>query len=104
MPSKKVTMEDVAREAGVSKATVSYCISHTRPIREETRRRVRAAIEKLGYQAICDRRNVQKKFIAFQKFVTGLKNRATIEYYDESLKPEILKKQIQDKFKDRIEI
>ena len=67
MPSKKVTMEDVAREAGVSKATVSYCISHTRPIREETRRRVRTAIEKLGYQAICDRRNVQKKFIAFLK-------------------------------------
>ena len=64
MPAKQVTMDDVAREAGVSKATVSYCISHDRPIREETRKKVRDAIEKLGHQPICDRRQTKKKIIA----------------------------------------
>ncbi|MBO5309411.1 MAG: LacI family DNA-binding transcriptional regulator [Lentisphaeria bacterium] len=67
MPSKKITMADVAREAGCSKATVSYCISHSRPIKEETRLRVKAVIERLGYQPICDRRQVKKKFIAVIK-------------------------------------
>jgi len=61
---KKITMNDVAREAGCSKATVSYCITHNRPIGEETSRRVRAAIEKLGYRPDSDRRSLGKKNIA----------------------------------------
>ncbi len=61
---KKVSMVDVAKEAGCSKTTVSYCITHNKPIGEETRRRVRAAIEKLGYQPAGDRRALDKKNIA----------------------------------------
>ena len=38
----------------------------------------------------------QKKFMAFQKFVKGLKDNATIEFYDESLKPDVLRKQIEE--------
>ena len=39
----------MAAKAGVSTATVSYVLNGTRGTREETRRRVMAAIEELGY-------------------------------------------------------
>ncbi|MCS6827253.1 MAG: LacI family transcriptional regulator [Caldilinea sp.] len=44
------TMHDVARRANVSLSTVSYAINGTRPISEETRRRIFAAMKELGYQ------------------------------------------------------
>lgn len=44
------TIKDVAREAGVSIATVSYAINKTRPINPETAARVLKAIEKLNYR------------------------------------------------------
>lgn len=43
------TIEDVAREAGVSISTVSYALSGKRSISEGTRTRVLAAAHKLGY-------------------------------------------------------
>ena len=49
MPANRVTMKDVAREAGVTSAAVSYALSGKRPISEETRRRVEQAIKRLGY-------------------------------------------------------
>lgn len=50
-PSEKVTGADVALAAGVSRATVSYVLNDTagQSIPEETRARVKAAAEKLGY-------------------------------------------------------
>ena len=45
-----ITSKDVARIAGVSQSTVSYVMSGKRPISEETRQRVLAAIEELTYQ------------------------------------------------------
>ncbi|WP_246207549.1 LacI family DNA-binding transcriptional regulator [Tsukamurella spumae] len=42
-------MADVARLAGVTRSTVSYTISGSRPISDETRRRVLAAMEELDY-------------------------------------------------------
>jgi DNA-binding LacI/PurR family transcriptional regulator len=44
------TMIDVAKRAGVALSTVSYAINGTRPISEETRQRVFAAMEELGYK------------------------------------------------------
>lgn len=44
------TMHDVARRANVSISTVSYAINGTRPITEETRQRIFAAMEELGYR------------------------------------------------------
>ncbi|MFJ9565266.1 LacI family DNA-binding transcriptional regulator [Streptomyces fuscichromogenes] len=44
------TSKDVARLAGVSQSTVSYVMTGKRPISEETRRRVQAAIDLLSYQ------------------------------------------------------
>lgn len=48
---RRVTSTDVAREAGVSRATVSYILNGTgnQPIRESTRRRVLDAARTLGY-------------------------------------------------------
>ena len=49
-PKNRVTRDDVAREAGVSPATVSYVINNgPRPVATETRQRVEAAIDRLGY-------------------------------------------------------
>ncbi|MFJ6516792.1 LacI family DNA-binding transcriptional regulator [Streptomyces filamentosus] len=45
-----VTLAEVARHAGVSASTVSYVLSGKRPISGPTRERVRASIERLGYQ------------------------------------------------------
>ncbi len=44
------TMQDVAKQAGVAVSTVSYAINGTRPISEETRQRIFAAMEELGYR------------------------------------------------------
>ncbi|TYL46960.1 LacI family DNA-binding transcriptional regulator [Marinomonas sp. IMCC 4694] len=43
------TINEVASAAGVSKATVSRVLSGTTPVKEETRARILAAIETLGY-------------------------------------------------------
>jgi DNA-binding LacI/PurR family transcriptional regulator len=42
-------MHDVAKRAGVALSTVSYALNGTRPISEETRLRILAAMEELGY-------------------------------------------------------
>ena len=47
---KRVTIYDVAQEAGVSLATVSRVINGLDIVREETRVKVETAIEKLGYK------------------------------------------------------
>jgi LacI family transcriptional regulator len=45
-----VTIHDVARQAGVSIATVSHALSGNRSISQETKRRVRAWADRLGYR------------------------------------------------------
>lgn len=46
----RVTRADVAKEANVSTATVSYVLNNTHNLPEETRNRVLDAVEKLGYK------------------------------------------------------
>ncbi len=48
--SRPVRITDVAREAGVSGATVSYVLNHKGNIAPETRTRVKEAIERLNYK------------------------------------------------------
>ncbi|MGY3062291.1 LacI family transcriptional regulator [Streptomyces sp. TE3672] len=50
--ARRVTMSDVARHAGVSRTTVSFVLNERADagIPEETRRRIRASIEELGYR------------------------------------------------------
>jgi LacI family transcriptional regulator len=45
-----ITIKDIAREAGVSTATVSYVINGTRPVLPEKRNRVLEVIAKTDYQ------------------------------------------------------
>ena len=47
---KRVTIADVAKLSGVSISTVSYALSNKRPISEETRLRIREAIQELDYR------------------------------------------------------
>lgn len=51
MAGKKVTIKDVAREAGVSVATVSYVVNGRTDLRisDETRKRVLHVINLLNY-------------------------------------------------------
>lgn len=44
------TMRDVARQAGVSVATVSYVINNTKTVSPATRSRIVAAMDELGYR------------------------------------------------------
>ncbi len=50
MDRKPVTLEDVAARSGVSRQTVSRAINGKADIRAETRDRVMAAVEELGYR------------------------------------------------------
>lgn len=62
---KRVTIYEVAKEAGVSLATVSRVINGSDVVRSETKERVEAAIEKLGYKP-----NAIAQGLALQKTTT----------------------------------
>lgn len=47
---KKLTMKDIAKEAGVSKATVSRVINHTKPVSAEIRQKVEKVINEYNYK------------------------------------------------------
>lgn len=57
----RVTIKDVAREAGVSQSTVSHFLNHTAPLSIETKQRIREAIKKLRYRPHVVARNFKKK-------------------------------------------
>ncbi|MFI6323763.1 LacI family DNA-binding transcriptional regulator [Nonomuraea sp. NPDC050556] len=48
--AEKVTIADVARDAGVSRQTVSNVLNSPEIVKEETRQRVLASVEALGYR------------------------------------------------------
>jgi LacI family transcriptional regulator len=50
MTKQRVTMQDVAHEAGVSLMTVSRVINNKDGISEATRQRIQAIIDRLGYR------------------------------------------------------
>jgi DNA-binding LacI/PurR family transcriptional regulator len=55
-------MADIARRAGVSPSTVSYALSGRKPVSPESLRRVRQAVEELGY-----RRNAAARALASRR-------------------------------------
>lgn len=62
---KRVTIYDVAKEAGVSLATVSRVINGSDVVKAPTRERVQAAVDKLGYKP-----NAIAQGLALQKTTT----------------------------------
>jgi DNA-binding LacI/PurR family transcriptional regulator len=96
--SAKVTIATVARHARVSRQTVSNVINSPHLVREETRERVRAAIQALGYrasQAARQMRTGRSRLIAariepardgingsvFDRFLHGLTEAAALDGY-----------------------
>ena len=69
-----VTIRDVARAASVSVATVSRVLNGKEPVREETRSRIRAVVEKLAgkYEA---------PLVRFQKLFDEATKRAPADYW-----------------------
>ncbi|WIE55924.1 LacI family DNA-binding transcriptional regulator [Curtobacterium sp. MCBD17_003] len=59
MPVQRIA--DVARHAGVSTSTVSYVLSGNRPISAETRRRVEASIDALGFIPHAGARSIRRR-------------------------------------------
>lgn len=55
-----MNISEVARRCGVSRSTVSYALSGKRAISEETRKRVLAAIDELGYRPAAVHRGQRK--------------------------------------------
>lgn len=69
------TINQVARKAGVSKATVSRVINDSKPVRPETRQRVLKAIEELGFRPSSTARSlVYKKSRTLGVIVTDIDN------------------------------
>lgn len=58
---RNVTIRDVAREAGVSTATVSRVLNHSLAVTDDAAARVHAAIERLGYVPNSIARSLKKE-------------------------------------------
>ncbi|NUR88904.1 MAG: LacI family DNA-binding transcriptional regulator [Nonomuraea sp.] len=94
--AEKVTIADVARHANVSRQTVSNVLNTPEVVREETRERVRQAVEELGYrvnQAARRMRTGRSRLLAvraehtqdgmnvFDRFLHGLTESAALSGY-----------------------
>ena len=67
-PGKRATINDVAREAQVSKKTVSRVINQSPFVKEDTREKVNAVIKTLGFTP-----DPQARGLAFRRsFLVGL--------------------------------
>lgn len=61
-PKRAVTIKDVASEVGVAPSTVSRTLQNHSSISEETKEKVRKAMDKLGYVPNVAARNLAKKY------------------------------------------
>ncbi|CDI48917.1 LacI family DNA-binding transcriptional regulator [Clostridium tetani] len=69
------TINDVAREAGVSISTVSRVLNNNYPVKEETRKKIEEAIEKLNYKPnMLARSLITKKTSTIGVIVPGITN------------------------------
>ncbi len=57
----RVTINEVAKRAGVSKSTVSHVLNKTRAVEEPTRQKVLKAVEELGYRPSLVARSLKSK-------------------------------------------
>jgi LacI family transcriptional regulator len=66
--SRRVTIKEVAEQAGVSTQTVSRVLNHRPDVAPETRRRVQEIIDRLGYQAS----NIARSLVQGRSFTLGV--------------------------------
>jgi LacI family transcriptional regulator len=66
--TKRVTLQDVAREAGVSPMTVSRVINNTGRISDETRKYIREVVNRMGYRPS----RVARSLVTNKTFLIGL--------------------------------
>jgi LacI family transcriptional regulator len=66
--SRRVTIREVAEQAGVSTQTVSRVLNHRPDVAPETRRRVQEIIDRLGYQAS----NIARSLVQGRSFTLGV--------------------------------
>lgn len=78
MKDKKITIKEVAAEAGVSIATVSYVVNNIDKVTEETKARVNLAIEKLKYEPNITARNLVKNETRIIGVVTNIDIQSSI--------------------------
>lgn len=87
-----ITINDVAREAGVSITTVSRVLNNNYPVKEETRVKIEKAIEKLNYKPNTMARSlITKKSSMIGVIVPGITNLffpTIVEAVEEFLKKE----------------
>lgn len=76
------TIGDVAREAGVSRSTVSYALSGKRTISRETRERIDSAIDRLGFTVNAGARALATS----ETMVIGL----LLQFHDDEFPPAML--------------
>ena len=77
---ERATIDDVARMAGVAKSTVSRFLNG-KPVREESARRIRQAIDHYGYEA-----NVFARLSAKQSHIIGI----ILPGFDSTTTPRVL--------------
>lgn len=71
---KRITIHQVAKEAGVSRQTVSRVINSRPDVASETRKRVKKVIKRLGYQPSAIARSLsQQRSYSFGIVTSGLK-------------------------------
>lgn len=85
-----ITINDVAKEAGVSITTVSRVLNNNYPVKEETRIKIEGAIEKLNYKPNAMARSlITKKSSMIGVIVPGITNLffpTIVEAIDEAVK------------------
>lgn len=78
-----VTLKDVAKQAGVSVATVSRVLSDNPKISESTKAKVRFYVEKLGYRTNIAARSLKTNRSGFVGFIFPMLNNDVItKFYD----------------------
>lgn len=70
---KRITLNDIAKAAGVSVSTVSRALNHPERVRESTRQRVLIAIDDLGYVSRRSR-TVARRYLEYKNKMDRVPN------------------------------
>lgn len=75
MPQSKVTIKDVARACGVSTQTISRVLNDRVDVSQNTRAKVLAVIEQMGYQPSAFARGMRQRSTTLGVIITGLQHK-----------------------------